>query len=76
MTPAKGAIMNPAKNALATAKNFVNDHKTTIAIVTTAAATAVIARKTYGRAFEVANQFITEQGLAEQFLEYVPSKDI
>lgn len=66
--------MNAAKKALVRTNQFVQDHKVALTVVTTAATTMVVARKTYGRAFDVANQFIAEHGLADEFLEYVPTK--
>lgn len=68
--------MNTAKKALSATTNFVDAHKTTIIVIATAATTAVIARKMYGKSFDVANQFITEKGFAEEFLEYIPTGTI
>lgn len=56
-------------------KKIVADHKVAIAVTTTAIATAVVAKKVYGKAYGVADEFITEKGLAEEFLEYIPLKN-
>lgn len=66
--------MNPIKKTLSATKNFVVAHETPIAILVTATVTAVVAKKVYGKAFEVANQFITEKGLSDEFLDYIPTK--
>lgn len=59
--------MSRAKNAVASAVNFVDRHKVTIAIVTTAAATAVIAKKVMGSQLEAATEFMKEEGILDKF---------
>jgi hypothetical protein len=61
------------KNALTATTNFVADHKTPIIIIATAATTAVLAKKMYGKAFDAANEFIEVKGLADEFLNYIPT---
>lgn len=66
--------MNPAKKALIRTQQFVTDHKVALTVVTTATATAVVSKKVFGAAYRTAEQFISEKGLAEEFLDYVPNK--
>lgn len=59
--------MNPAKRAAARTVKFVADHRVAIAIVTTAATTAVVVRKVAGAAHDNAINFIESEGLLEKF---------
>lgn len=64
-------MKNTAKRALARTSAFVQDHKTAITIVTTAAVTTAACiklTKSLNAGFaETANEFLTEKGLLEEF---------
>jgi hypothetical protein len=63
--------MNPAKRAITLSLKFVSDHRTPIAVVTTAVVTAVVVNRILGKKLESAYDFIDENGLTHEFVESV-----
>lgn len=64
-TPYKGVQVNRLKNSLISTKNFVVRHNEAI-IVGTIALMVIVAQK---GALELANDFIDEHGLTQEFID-------
>lgn len=67
--------MNPIKKTIASAKEFVSNHKTAITIVVTATATTTalygVARACSTGYTETVTEFIAENGLTDKFKAYL-----
>lgn len=63
--------MNPAKRALARAKNFATDHKTALTVALTATATTVVlvaASRAVSTVYSAkVTEFLAEKGLTDEF---------
>lgn len=66
--------MNPAKRALVRSAKFVSDHRTPIAVVTTAVVTTIVVKKTVGNMHKAAIDFMAEKGILDEY--YATFEDV